>query len=102
MHLYKREFFGIDKVCDKKYNLDEDTYDSLHGSEKMEYYLLAIEGIVVTIFSLLYTVHEISRLFDEKGLDDYCISPKKKCIFFLFIWLYLVLVLFVILLHMLE
>ena len=82
LHLYKREFFGIDKECDKKYNLNEDTYDSLHSTEKMEYYLLAIEGIVVTFFSLLYTMHEISRLFGKKGLDDYCISPKKKCIFF--------------------
>ena len=52
VHLYKREFFGIDKECDKKYNLNEDTYDSLHSTEKMEYYLLAIEGIVVTFFSL--------------------------------------------------
>ena len=43
--LYKREFFGIDKECDEKYNLNNNTYNILHNSEEVEYYLLIVGGI---------------------------------------------------------
>jgi hypothetical protein len=52
VHLYKREFFGIDKECDKKYNLNDNTYESLHKSEQSEFYLLIIEGILICCFGL--------------------------------------------------
>ena len=79
VHLYKREFFGIDKKCDEKYYMGSDTYDSLHNSERMEYYLLCVVGIFGAIFSFLYSI--VVLIIHEKS----DISPKKqkkKCIFF--------------------
>ena len=49
VHLYKREFFGIDKECDEKYNFNENTYDILYSTEQNEYYLLILEGSIVLV-----------------------------------------------------
>ena len=68
VYLYKREFFGIDKECDKKYNLNENTYNIIHYSEQSEYYLLLIEGIFTVCFSSIYFLIETMR-FCRKGYD---------------------------------
>ena len=41
-HLYKREFFGIEKEGNSKYNLKEDSFKYLHNSEESEFYLLIV------------------------------------------------------------
>ena len=89
VHLYKREFFGINKECDQKYNLNENTYFNLHFSEKMEFYVLVIEGIIVTVFSSVYFIAQITKLiisivsgFYEEDIISSKKSPKIECFFY--------------------
>ena len=53
--LYKREFLGINKECDEKSNLSEDSYKKLKKSQKSIKLLLIIEPIIMflSIFSLI-------------------------------------------------
>ena len=57
--LYRREFYGIDKECDSKFHLDENTYKVFRSSEKSMYLLLCLEGIVVLILSFIYMLYEL-------------------------------------------
>ena len=65
VHLYKREFFGIDKECDEKYNFNENTYDILYSTEQSESYLLFIEGSIVLILGLEGIINEILEIKDK-------------------------------------
>ena len=77
VYLYKREFFGIDKECDKKYNLNENTYNIIHHCEQSEYYLLLVEGIFTVCFSSIYFLIETMR-FCRKGYEnDKDFIPEK-------------------------
>ena len=94
VYLYKREFFGIDKDCDEKYNFNEDTSDILHSSEQSEFYLLLAEGFSMGFFSLPYIVLEIIRLikkipYDEEKGDD-LFSRKAHCYWYIFFIAFLV------------
>ena len=59
VNLYKREFFGIDKQCDEKYNLNNDTYNIVHSTEKSEQLLSMIGGFITVIFILTPMILEI-------------------------------------------
>ena len=64
--LYKREFFGIDKQCDEKYNLNNNTYTILHNSEESERLLLIIGGIMSAVMAPIGIVIEIiTACFNE-------------------------------------
>ena len=77
-YLYKREFFGIEKECNSKYNLKEDSYKYLHNSEESEYYLLLIEGILVAALSLPFLLIQIISC----SSDDDIIPGWLYCIFY--------------------
>ena len=83
VHLYKREFYGLDKECDKKYNLNENTYNTIHDSEQSEYYLLIVEGIFACTFSFIYVMLESFRFCNSSSYDDEddddIISKKVHC-----------------------
>ena len=49
--LYKREFLGIDKSCDKKTNIEEDDYKKLRKNQNMEFTLLLVQLIIIFSFS---------------------------------------------------
>ena len=74
--LYKREFFGIDKECDEKYNLNNNTYNIIHNSEEVEYYLLIVGGFLFgsVIFSLLLPISIIYLCIKEDDFYELC-SP---------------------------
>ena len=78
--LYKREFFGIDKQCDEKYNLNNNTYTILHDSEKSCRLLLIIGGIITATLSIGLIIGEIvfssvsGSMFDDFSTKDYCIQ----------------------------
>ena len=59
VYLYKREFFGIDKECDEKFNLNQDTFDILNKNEQMERNLLLVEGFIIAIHTLTIFLLEI-------------------------------------------
>ena len=81
VHLYKREFFGIDKECDKKSNFNDDTYDSLHDNEQSEYYLLIIEGIFLALISLSFLITSVI-IIAKYGNDGYLFPGWLNCILF--------------------
>ena len=80
VHLYKREFFGIDKECDKKYNLNDNSYETIHASEQSEFYLLIIEGILIDVIAFPLLIFSIASVItcDEEGL----VSGLLHCIFY--------------------
>jgi len=82
VHLYKREFFGIDKECDKKYNLNDNTYESLHKSEQSEFYLLIIEGILICCFGLPLLMFAIMEIIIMRKDDEGLIAGWLNCIFY--------------------
>ena len=72
--LYKREFFGINKQCDEKYNLNNNTYTILHNSEESERLLLIIGGIVTATMSLSPIITEIVfACTRESFLEDFSV-----------------------------
>ena len=80
-HLYKREFFGIEKECNSKYNLKEDSFKYLQDSEESEYYLLIIEGIIIASFSLPLIMMQMLSVCGGDDDDD-MIPPWLNCIFY--------------------
>ena len=77
--LYKREFFGIDKECDKKFNLNEDSFDIIWNNEKMEQTLLYVEGFIIAINTLIILILEIMLYCLSK---EFRIHPNVLCGFF--------------------
>ena len=71
VYLYKREFLGIDKECDEKFNLNENAYEKFHYSEKMEQAVLLTEGIILTPFSLGYFLFAILSLEEKEKSRNY-------------------------------
>ena len=63
--LYKREFFGLDKKCFEKYesNFNEDSYDTIHNSEKSENLLLYVEGFLIIVFGIVYFAWVLAFIF---------------------------------------
>ena len=70
VHLYKREFFGIDKECNDKYILNENTYNSMHNSEKSEYTLNLVEGIMGIAFSVGFVTPGIMLIRDKIEIEE--------------------------------
>ena len=50
--LYKREFLGIDKACDEKTKISQETYDKLKLSQKNVKRLLIVEPVLILVFFL--------------------------------------------------
>ena len=63
VHLYKREFFGIDRQCDEKYNLNNDTYNIVHSTEESEKLLSIIGGFITVIFMIATII--LINIFDD-------------------------------------
>ena len=61
--LYKREFFGIDKQCEEKYKLDNDTYTFIYNSEKSGRLTLIVGGIGITSIYIIIIMMEIASFF---------------------------------------
>ena len=51
--LYKREFLGIDKECDKNHIFTKDSFDSFISSQKSLKTLLIAEGFIVLIAAVV-------------------------------------------------
>ena len=89
VHLYQREFLGIDKSCDEKYHLNEDTFSGLKIGERIEFFLSGIGGIIAACIALSYFFLEIVR-FCYKEDDDDILYPKGHCIYFSIFMSYLI------------
>ena len=50
--LYTREFLGINKSCDEKYNLSKDDYDKITKTQKREKHLIIAEFVIIMLFML--------------------------------------------------
>ncbi len=80
VYLYKREFFGIDKECDEKYNLNQDAFSILSSNEQMERNLLLVEGFIIAIHTL--TIFLLEIIFCG-CLENYLRIPQcVLCIFY--------------------
>ena len=62
--LYKRVFYGIDKKCDKKFNLKDD-FDNCKSVQKNDRMIQIIEGIAFFSFSGAFIILEIISCFTE-------------------------------------
>jgi len=62
--LYKRVFYGIDKKCDKKFNLKDD-FDNCKSVQKNDRMIQIIEGIAFLSFSGAFIILEIVSCFTE-------------------------------------
>ena len=60
VELYIREFYGINKSCDEKYDLDKDGYEIILKVQKGEKVILIIEFVIIMICLLIFYI----RLFD--------------------------------------
>ena len=56
--LYKREFYGIDKNCDEKFNLIDD-FNDLNKIRKIDKIIEIVEGFALAIISFLILIDEI-------------------------------------------
>ena len=66
--LYKREFFGIDKQCDEKYNLNNNTYTFIYNSEINGKLTLIVGGIIIFSLHISFIIMEIiSFIFNSKS-----------------------------------
>ena len=83
--LYKREFFGIDKECDEKYNLNNNTYDILHNSEEIEYNLNVYAGFIFAVFVLCGLIGVTMTLCAKKDIYE-TFNPNLLCfLYFVYI-----------------
>ena len=59
VYLYKREFYGIDKKCDEKFNLIDDlkNFNKIQNNDKK---IQIVEGFVIAAFSLMFLLLRIS------------------------------------------
>ena len=51
--LYKREFLGIDKICDEKLNFTKNSYEKLKKNQKRVKYLFLVESIIMLTLLLI-------------------------------------------------
>ena len=72
--LYRREFFGIDKECDSKYNLDENSYEGFKGSEEKDYLLLIIEGLLIVCIGIGFLVFAIIAVCSDDDDNEYYVA----------------------------
>ena len=71
--LYSREFLGIDKECDKKNNIEKDTFEKLKKNQNMEKTCLLVESIIIFSFHLVLIITLISILCKSSGTgNDIC------------------------------
>ena len=89
VYLYKREFFGIDKVCDEKFNLNKENCDKFIDSERMDKTLLIVEGFLLGIPGFIFVFVELMLLcvgsynvYDEDDADDVKCLYLLHCIFY--------------------
>ena len=63
--LYKREFIGIDKKCDEKYDINRYNYQTLRSAQKMEKTCLLVESIIILCLFFLLVLSFIFNYFDK-------------------------------------
>ena len=80
VHLYKREFYGIDKKCDEKSNLNDD-FNSFLNFQSIDKYIQIVEGILITTGSTIFIILEI--IFHCEGED---IRDTSQVLYF---WLFI-------------
>ena len=79
VHLYKREFYGIDKECDKKFNLIDDFKD-LKNIQDFDKLIQTMEGIIIAVVVIpFFLCLEIAFYCSKLGM----ISQK------VYFWMYL-------------
>ena len=70
--LYKREFLGIDKSCDRKTNIKKDDYKKLRKNQKMEKICLIVEAIIILFFWITFAFSFCISFFNDRySIDDY-------------------------------
>ena len=77
--LYKREFLGIDKLCNDKYNLLPESNEELNSPQKMAKSCLTVEGILMFVFLVLMYILIILRInghfqFNKQRDFEYCMT----------------------------
>ena len=84
VYLYKREFYGIDKKCDEKFNLTKDL-NNLKNVRKNDKIIQIVEGFVMLASCIVISGLE----FQSHYLLERIISQKIYCIIY-FIYILLV------------
>ena len=82
VNLYKREFLGIDKKCDEKFNLT-DNFKALKKVQNTDKIVQIIEGLLIVSCSPAFIIREIISC----ALKERTVNPK---VYFAFFWVYLV------------
>ena len=82
VNLYKREFLGIDKKCDEKFNLT-DNFKALKKVQNTDKIVQIIEGLLIVSCSPAFIILEIISC----ALKERKVNPK---VYFAFFWVYLV------------
>ena len=64
--LYSREFLGIDKECDEKYNINKDDYDNLKKNQKMEQICIFVESLIILISYVVFIIATLAVRCKQK------------------------------------
>ena len=64
VHLYKREFYGLDKKCGEKFNLI-DNFNELYNIQTTDRFIQIAEGIIIVIGSLFFLFVEFIFCNDD-------------------------------------
>ena len=67
--LYKREFLGINKECDEKFNLTKETYEIFSNNLINDSIVLIFDGAVVVFCTLAVFFRNITSIYDKEKLS---------------------------------
>ena len=70
--LYKREFLGIDKSCDKEADISKDNYKKLRKNQKNEGLCILIEAIIILVFWIGIIIYIIILKCKGGSIDNFC------------------------------
>ena len=73
VNLYKREFYGIDKKCNEKFNL-QDNFDNFQNVQYRDKCIQIVEGVLSVIGSSIFLILESVSCC--AGNEDRIINPK--------------------------
>ena len=82
--LYKREFFGINKECNDKYEINKVIFDDLKSSQNSVRLMLLITGPIMIFIPILSIFSSISSLYSSSNYIE-----NKSTILFIFLLIFM-------------
>ena len=68
--LYKREFLGIDKTCDRKYNITRDKYEKLKRNQKKEKICVFVESLIIFFFLSAIAIYYFFLCYESSCIHE--------------------------------